>query len=91
MMIAGFILSILTIIVILLGLVMPRYYDAFIPVHRRFEGTEPTVPMQTKGEVAVRPIADMFTAEQGDSSIMRDSSSAQELDDDKKIKTSGMK
>jgi len=91
MMIAGFILSILTIIAILLGLVMPRYYDAFIPVHRRLEGTEPTVAMQTKGEVAGRPIVDMVTAEQGDSSIMRHSSSVQELDDDKKIKTTGMK
>jgi len=91
MMIAGFILSILTIIVILLGLVMPRYYDAFIPVHRRLEGTEPTVAMQTKGEVAGRPIADMVTAEQGDSSTMRDSSSVQELDGDKKIKTTGVK
>jgi len=91
MMIAGFILSILTIIVILLGLVMPRYYDAFIPMHRRLEGTEPTVATQAKGEVAGRPIADMVTAEQGDSSIMRDSSSVQELDGDKKIKTTGVK
>lgn len=91
MMIAGFILSIITVIVILLGLVMPRYYDAFIPVARRFEGTEPTVTMQTKGELAGRPIAEMFIAEHGDSATMRDSSSGQGLDTDKHVKTTGVK
>ncbi|RAR15030.1 SNF-domain-containing protein [Stemphylium lycopersici] len=91
MMIAGFILSIITVIVILLGLVMPRYYDAFIPVGRRFEGTEPTVPMQTKGELGGRPIAEMFSAERGDSTTMRDSSSGQGLDTDKHVKTTGVK
>jgi solute carrier family 6 GABA transporter-like protein 1 len=55
MMIAGFILSIVTIIVVLLGLVMPRYYDAFIPVQRRLEGTELTVACETKGELAGKP------------------------------------
>jgi solute carrier family 6 GABA transporter-like protein 1 len=88
MMIAGFILSIITIVVVLLGLVMPRYYDAFIPVHRRSEGTEPTIPTQTKGELAGRPIAEMASAEQGHSGVMRDSSSGQEVYDDKHIKTS---
>ncbi|CAO2656874.1 Nn.00g056770.m01.CDS01 [Neocucurbitaria sp. VM-36] len=65
MMIAGFILSILTIIVILLGFVMPRYYDAFIPIERRSEGTEATVAMETKNELAGRPAADMIYAEGG--------------------------
>jgi solute carrier family 6 GABA transporter-like protein 1 len=88
MMIAGFILSIITIVVVLLGLVMPRYYDAFIPVHRRSEGTEPTIPTQTKGELAGRPIAEVASAEQGHSGVMRDSSSGQEVYDDKHIKTS---
>jgi solute carrier family 6 GABA transporter-like protein 1 len=93
MMIAGFILSIITIIVVLLGLVMPRYYVVFIPANRRLEGTEPTVPAQTKGELAGRPIAEMSSAEQGHSSgIMRDSSSGQEeLEDDKHVKTTGLK
>lgn len=90
MMIAGFILSILTVIVILIGLVMPRYYDAFVPVHRRSEGAEPTVPMQIKGELAGRPTADTVTAEQGDFSIMRDSSSGQELGDEKHVKKTGL-
>jgi solute carrier family 6 GABA transporter-like protein 1 len=103
MMIAGFILSILTIIVVLFGLVMPRYYVVFIPAHRRLEGTEPTVAMQTKGELAGRPVAEMLNAEQGlpspppyshepgHSGVMRDSSSGQEVEDDKHVKTTGLK
>lgn len=43
MMITGFILSILGMVGVLLGFVMPRYYDAFIPAHRRDEGTHLTV------------------------------------------------
>jgi solute carrier family 6 (neurotransmitter transporter, GABA) member 1 len=35
MMIAGFILAHLGLLLILLGFVMPRYYDVFIPVERR--------------------------------------------------------
>lgn len=89
-MIAGFILSIITIIVILLGFIMPRYYDAFIPTERRYEGTEPTLPMETKGELAGRPIAEVASAEQGHG-VMRDSSSGQEMDDDKYIKTTRSK
>ena len=30
------------------GFVMPRYYDVFVPAHRRAEGTEPTVACETK-------------------------------------------
>ena len=91
MMISGFILSILTIIVILLGLVMPRYYDAFVPVHRRSEGTEPTVPMQIKGELAGKPIAETVAAEHGDSGGMRDSSSGQEPGSEKDVNTTTVK
>lgn len=75
MMIAGFILSILTIIAVLLGFVMPRYYDAFIPVGRRGEGTEPTIAMEPKHELAGRPAADMVYAEGG---LVREGSSEQE-------------
>lgn len=42
-MIAGFILSILGMVAMLLGFVMPRYYDVFIPVDRRDEGVQKTV------------------------------------------------
>jgi solute carrier family 6 GABA transporter-like protein 1 len=75
MMIAGFILSILTVVVILVGFVMPRYYDAFIPVHRRGEGTEPTTAMDTKGEVAGLPVSHFANAEAG---MPRSSSSERE-------------
>lgn len=78
MMISGFILSIITIVVVLVGFVMPRYYDAFIPLHRRDEGTELTTAMQTKGEVTGMPILEMANAEGGQGTLMRDSSSDQE-------------
>ncbi|KAH7076472.1 hypothetical protein BKA63DRAFT_283333 [Paraphoma chrysanthemicola] len=65
MMITGFILSILTIIVVLVGFVMPRYYDAFIPIGRRGEGTEPTTAMETKGDFAGMPISQIANAEGG--------------------------
>lgn len=42
MMIAGFILAHLGLLLILLGFVMPRYYDAFIPVDRREEESRKT-------------------------------------------------
>jgi solute carrier family 6 GABA transporter-like protein 1 len=43
MMITGFILSILGMVGVLMGFVIPRYYDALIPVERRGEGTQITV------------------------------------------------
>jgi solute carrier family 6 GABA transporter-like protein 1 len=43
MMITGFILSILGMVGVLGGFVMPRYYDALIPVERRGEGMQKTV------------------------------------------------
>lgn len=51
MMIAGFILSHLLMVAIILGCVMPRYYDVFVPVDRRDEGTEATVPGVLKEEI----------------------------------------
>tara|TARA_R110002003_G_scaffold126_50_gene11856 strand:+ start:6672 stop:6959 length:288 start_codon:yes stop_codon:yes gene_type:complete len=80
MMITGFILSILTIIVVLVGFVMPRYYDAFIPIGRRGEGTEPTTAMETKGDFAGLPVSQIANAEGG---LARGSSSDR---DDKAVK-----
>lgn len=51
MMIAGFILAHLGLLMIILGFIMPRYYEVFIPPHRRSEGTEPTVANEIKGEI----------------------------------------
>lgn len=48
MMIAGFILAHFCLLLILLGVVFPRYYDIFIPSHRRAEGTEVTTANQPK-------------------------------------------
>lgn len=43
LMIAGFILAHMGLLMILLGFVMPRYYDAFVPPERRGEGTGRTI------------------------------------------------
>lgn len=64
MMITGFILSHLVMLVIIIGYAVPRYYDGFIPIKRRGDGTEPTFTMQTKGELDGKPIANM--AERGE-------------------------
>lgn len=54
LMILGFIAAHLVLIGILLGFVVPRYYNVLIPPARRAEGTEPTVPGQVKvGDSAV--------------------------------------
>ena len=48
MMITGFIISILTLTVMVAGFIMPRYYERFVPPHRRAEGSEPTVANEPK-------------------------------------------
>lgn len=48
MMISGFILAHFCLLLILLGVVFPRYYDIFIPSHRRAEGTEATIANEPK-------------------------------------------
>ena len=65
MYITGFILANLTMIVIILGFTIPRYYDAFIPYERRGEGTEPTVATETKGDIAGALVSDFVKAEGG--------------------------
>lgn len=56
MMIAGFILAHFCLLAILLGFVLPRYYDVFIPPARRAEGTEVTVAGQPKTEGSLEPV-----------------------------------
>ncbi|KAH7120905.1 hypothetical protein B0J11DRAFT_490598 [Dendryphion nanum] len=63
MMIAGFILAWLGIVAMIIGFVMPRYYDALIPLHRRTEGTEPTEVNRIKGEVVARAVEDAHARE----------------------------
>ena len=69
MYITGFILANLTMVVIVLGFAIPRYYDAFIPYERRGEGIEPTFAMETKGEIAGAPISDLVKAEGGEAPL----------------------
>ncbi|KAI4746417.1 SNF-domain-containing protein [Aureobasidium sp. EXF-12298] len=58
MMITGFILSVLGMLAVLMGFVMPRYYDVFIPVERRDEGTKETVLNQPMDKIdAVEVVA----------------------------------
>lgn len=64
MMIAGFILAHFCLLLILLGIVLPRYYDIFIPVERRAEGTEVTVPNEPKEQNFV-PDVRVFDYESG--------------------------
>ena len=86
MMITGFILSILTMIVIIVGFVMPRYYDAFIPIDRRGDGSEPTVATVTKNELTGRPIRETVNAENGLAGDDRISSDQQTLHSDKEYR-----
>lgn len=64
MMIAGFILAHFCLLLILLGVVFPRYYDIFIPPHRRAEGTEMTIASQPKEQDFV-PNVGVFDFETG--------------------------
>jgi solute carrier family 6 (neurotransmitter transporter, GABA) member 1 len=58
MMITGFILANIGMVIIVLGFVVPRYYDVFVPPHRRGEGVEDTAPCEPKGQVVARAIND---------------------------------
>lgn len=87
MMIAGFIIAIFTLIAMIVGFVMPRYYDAFIPLERRGEGTEPTVAGETKGELAGKPLSEVVNAENGQGGLMaRSSSDSPEIEEGAKDK-----
>lgn len=66
MYITGFILANLTMLVIIVGFTVPRYYDAFIPHERRGEGTEPTVAMETKDEIVGASVCGVVKAERGE-------------------------
>lgn len=86
-MITGFVLTHVCLFAILLGLVMPRYYDVFIPPHRRAEGTEETIPNQPK----VQDIVDAQGADDhnndtdgGESGLVDSSSGKKRSSDDEK-------
>ena len=83
-MIAGFILSHLGLTLVLLGFIMPRYYDVFVPPRRQHEGMEKTVAnlpkMRVTEPAAGEPGVDMGEAG-SDSPITPNKSS----DDEKKL------
>lgn len=54
-MITGFIVANICMVLIILGFVLPRYYEVFIPPHRRHEGSGPTIAMEPKLEIESRP------------------------------------
>lgn len=64
MMISGFILAHICLLLILLGVVFPRYYDIFIPPNRRAEGTEVTIANEPKEQEYV-PEVGVFDQESG--------------------------
>jgi solute carrier family 6 (neurotransmitter transporter, GABA) member 1 len=64
-MILGFIVAHIAMVAIMFGYAVPRYYDVLIPIDRRNEGSEPTIAMQTKGELAGRPVEEIANAERG--------------------------
>ncbi|CAG7926686.1 unnamed protein product [Penicillium olsonii] len=64
MMISGFILAHFCLLLILLGVVFPRYYDIFIPPQRRAEGTEATIANEPKEQDFV-PETAVFDHESG--------------------------
>ncbi|KAL6242046.1 hypothetical protein RBB50_010958 [Rhinocladiella similis] len=55
LMITGFIVANICMVLIILGFVLPRYYEVFIPPHRRHEGSGPTIAMEPKLEIESRP------------------------------------
>ncbi|KAI5236653.1 SNF-domain-containing protein [Aureobasidium subglaciale] len=57
MMITGFILSILGMVGVLVGFVMPRYYNALIPMERRGEGKQKTVLDEPTGQIDAISVA----------------------------------
>ncbi|KAJ9611518.1 hypothetical protein H2200_004702 [Cladophialophora chaetospira] len=58
LMVTGFIVSQICAALIILGFIVPRYYDVFIPPHRRDEATAPTVAMEPKLEIEARTFVD---------------------------------
>lgn len=60
MMIAGFILAHLCLLAMLLGLVLPRYFDCFIPPSRYGESTQGTIPNEPRPQDLGQPAMTSF-------------------------------
>ena len=67
-MIAGFILAHICLLAILLGFVMPRYYEVFVPAERREDGAVETFVNELKGDGDDSPgpeVTEVSTLEDG--------------------------
>jgi solute carrier family 6 GABA transporter-like protein 1 len=49
--IVGFTVAHFALIIVTLGFIVPRWYDVFIPLHRRGDGDQPTVANISKGDL----------------------------------------
>lgn len=68
LMIAGFILAHICLLAILLGFVMPRYYEVFVPAERREDGAVETFVNELKGDGDDSPgpeVTEVSTLEDG--------------------------
>ena len=79
MVIAGFILAHFCLLLILLGLVFPRYYNVFIPPGRRTEGKEETIANQPK-EQELLPEIGVLDCETGVQELVSDRKSSDGID-----------
>lgn len=70
LMIAGFILAHICLVTILLGFVMPRYYDIFVPEDRRLDGCVKTVANELKGEDSIPGVMEISPSGSGDDGEM---------------------
>lgn len=78
MMIVGFILAHICLAMIILGFIMPRYYDALVPPHRQSEGTEATCANETKGEIVARADGHDYEVDGGETGLAYSLSRGQE-------------
>lgn len=86
LMITGFIIAHFCLVVMLLGLILPRYYDVFVPPHRRHEGKEETIANQLKIQdiVVARPADDLSNGDDGGEAGLTESSSGKRNSKDEK-------
>lgn len=64
-MITGFILAHICLGLIILGFIMPRWYDVFVPTHRRHEGTEATIAMKPRAQLESQAVVDVHSESGG--------------------------
>ncbi|KAF2267732.1 SNF-domain-containing protein [Lojkania enalia] len=84
LMILGFIIAHIGFALVLVGFIMPRFYEVFIPPYRRDEGTEETVPNELKSDVVARAVSDEDTIDR-DELGLADPISEERKEEDKAV------